>query len=283
MTTERESSVRYTWPDGKKSAVVLSFDVDAESPVFFRDPEAAANRLGLVEEHRYGVRAGLPRILRMLRDRDLPASFFIPAHTIREHPEAVDLIAAEGHEIGCHGDVHEALKGLSESEEQSILERQLEAFDALLQIRPVGYRAPSWDLNLHTPALLKRFGFLYDSSLMGNDIPYSVETPAGPLTEVPVQWLLDDAPFYRHVYGAANQIAEPDRVVRLWQQEFKALHAENGCFVLTMHPWITGRPGRMDALNELLDYISAFDGVWFATALQVAQWEESRRQSVDGS
>lgn len=272
--------MRFTWPEGNRSALVLSFDVDAESPVLFRNPEAAANRLGLLEEHRYGVRVGLPRILQMLRQRRLPASFFIPAYTVREHREAVELIAADGHEIACHGDVHEALDGMTLADETAIVERQLETFERTLDLRPTGYRAPSWDLNNHTPALLKRFGFLYDSSLMGNDIPYTVDTDEGPLTEVPVQWLLDDAPFYRHVYGAANQIAEPDRVVRLWSREFMALHADNGCFVLTMHPWITGRPGRLDALNELLDYVGTFEGVWITTALQVAEWAASQSESA---
>jgi len=53
------------------------------------------------------------------------------------------------------------------------------------------------------------------------------------LAEVPIQWLLDDAPFYRHVYGSTNGIADPDRVIRLWEQEFRGMYRENGCFVLT--------------------------------------------------
>lgn len=268
--------MRYSWPDGNHSAVVLSFDVDAESSVHFRNPEAARDRLGLVEEQRYGVRAGVPRILELLRERRLPASFFIPAFTVREHPGAVEAIAADGHEIACHGDVHEALEGLSAGEEVAILDRQLETFDRLLGIRPRGYRAPSWDLNGRTPSLLKEYDFAYDSSLMGNDIPYWVETADGPLLEVPVQWMLDDAPFYRHVYGAPNQFAEPQRVLDVWSSEFRALHAENGCFVLTMHPWITGRPSRMAALGELIDYMQSFDGVWFASALEVAEWAASQ-------
>jgi hypothetical protein len=69
---------------------------------------------------------------------------------------------------------------------------------------------------------------------VGDDIPYFVGTPHGDLAEVPIQWLLDDAPFYRHVYGSTNGIAEPDGVIRLWTQEFQGLYRENGCFVLTM-------------------------------------------------
>lgn len=271
--------MRYRWPDDAQSAVVISFDVDAEAPVIFRNPEAARERLGLMEEHRFGPRVGLGRILRLLERRQLPASFFVPAWTLRTYPDAIRAIADAGHELGCHGDVHEALNGMDEAEERAILDRQLDTFDRLLGIRPVGYRSPSWDLNVRTPDLLHEWGFLYDSSLMGNDIPYDVPTKHGPLMEVPVQWLLDDAPFYRHIYGSPNQIAEPERVIQLWSREFRAMHAENGCFVLTMHPFLSGRAGRLDALEELLDYMQTFTGVWFATTEEVARWAIKNRAS----
>jgi peptidoglycan/xylan/chitin deacetylase (PgdA/CDA1 family) len=267
-----EGVVQYPWPDGNRCAVVLSFDVDAEAPFVFRNPGKAAEQLGDVEERRFGPRTGLPRILRLLDAYGLKASFYVPGYTLVHHTEAVRPIQEAGHELACHGDVHETLDALDEQQETQVLEDQLGLFEDLLGLRPVGYRSPSWELNVRTPTLLKRYGFFYDSSLMGDDIPYAVETPDGPLWEVPVQWMLDDAPLYRHVYSSTNGIADPDRVVRMWSREFKALYEENGCFTLTMHPWISGRAGRLDALKELIEYMRSFPGVWFATALEVARW-----------
>ena len=66
---------------------------------------------------------------------------------------------AAGHELGCHGNVHETLDQLDEQQEVRVLEQQLEIFERLLGFRPVGYRSPSWELNRRTPALLKRYGF----------------------------------------------------------------------------------------------------------------------------
>ena len=264
--------MRYRWPDGKQSAVVLSFDVDAESGLVFRHPENAATRLDEMEERRFGVRTGVPRILRLLEKYGLPATFFVPGYTVEHHTAAIKSIQEAGHELGCHGNVHEAVHMLDAVAERRVMEEQLAIYERHLQIRPKGYRSPSWSVNLGTPALLKEFGFAYDSSLMGDDIPYFVDTTHGRLAEVPIQWLLDDAPFYRHVYGAPNQIAEPDRVIRLWAQEFRAMHAENGCFVLTMHPWISGRAGRLDGLEQLIRAMRQEAGVWFATCMQVAEW-----------
>jgi peptidoglycan/xylan/chitin deacetylase (PgdA/CDA1 family) len=269
--------MRYQWPAGYQCAAVLSFDVDAESAHVFRKPEKAANQLGEMEERRFGVRTGIPRILRLLDKYGLKGSFYVPGYTIENHLEAVRSIRDAGHEMGAHGNVHESLDTLTSEQEVQVMDVQLAIWQSHMGMRPVGYRSPSWELNVGTPALLQRYGFLYDSSLMGNDIPYDLQTADGPLMEVPIQWLLDDAPLYRHASGSSNGIADPDRVIRMWSQEFEGIYAENGCFVLTMHPWISGRAGRLLGLEELIRHIRSFPGVWFTTVDEVARWAISQR------
>src|SRR3712207_7573366 len=53
-----------------------------------------------------------------------------------------------------------------------------------------------------------------------------------PILEIPTSWMLNDAPFYRHVYGMPNQMADLDRVVGQWIQEFDGMYRENGCYVM---------------------------------------------------
>ena len=273
--------MRYQWPDGKQCAVVLSFDVDAESGFVFRHPDRARNQLDEIEERRFGVRTGVVRILRLLNRYGLPATFFVPGFTIRNYPDVVKTIQAAGHEMACHGNVHETLSELDEQDERRVLGEQLDIYEEHLGIRPKGYRSPSWSLNVRSPALLKEHGFVYDSSLMGDDIPYWIDTPHGRLSEVPVQWLLDDAPYFRHVYGATNQIASPDRVFTMWRQEFRGMYRENGCFVATMHPFIVGRASRIDGLERLIRAIRQEPGVWFATCMQVAEWAVETNQNSE--
>jgi hypothetical protein len=97
---------------------------------------------------------------------------------------------------------------------------------------------------------------------------------------VPVQWLLDDAPLFRHVYGATNAIADPGRVLQMWSKEFAAMHGENGCFVLTCHPFVSGRASRIALLEELVTYMRRARGVWFTTCEEVARWHASRPASA---
>ena len=269
--------MRYAWPKGRRSAAVLSFDFDAESGFLFREPEKARRSLGDLEERRFGPRVGVDRILRLLDRLKLRASFFIPGWTVEHHLDACRRIRDAGHEIGAHGNVHEALGFLDEEQEERVMREQLEILASRLGVRPAGYRSPSWDVNVWTPALLKAHGFSYDSSLMGNDVPYALDTPVGPLTEVPVQWIMDDAPLFRHVYGASNAIADPGRVLQMWSKEFVAMHRENGCFVLTCHPFISGRASRVQLIEDLVRHMRRQKGVWFTTCEEVAQWHDKQR------
>jgi peptidoglycan-N-acetylglucosamine deacetylase len=274
---QRKTGPRYRWPRGMQSAVVLSFDVDAESGFLFREPEKAKRSLADLEERRFGPRVGVDRILRLLDRLKIRASFFIPGWTAVNHLAACKRIRDAGHEIGAHGNVHEAVGMLDQAQEKRILVEQIAILKDQLGVTPTGYRSPSWDVNVWTPGLLKQHGFVYDSSLMGNDIPYELETPEGPLTEVPVQWLLDDAPFFRHVYGTSNAIADPARVFNVWSTEFSAMHKENGCFVLTCHPFWSGRASRIALLDDLVRLIRRQRGVWFATCDEVARWHDKQR------
>lgn len=263
---------RYTWPRGKTCAVALSFDFDAESGFIFREPEKARKSLADLEERRFGPRVGVDRILRLLDRLKLRASFFIPGWTVENHLPQSKAIRDAGHEIGAHGNVHEAVAFFDRAGEEKIMRDQLAILRDLLGVTPAGYRSPSWDVNVWTPSVLKAHGFRYDSSLMGNDVPYDVPTESGPLTEIPIQWLLDDAPLFRHVYGATNAIADPGRVLQMWSREFKGMHREGACFVLTCHPFIIGRASRIDMLEELVRYIRKFPGVWFTTCEEIAAW-----------
>ena len=265
---------RYRWPNGAQCAVVFSVDPDAESGTVFNKPHEAATRLDEMEERRFDPRTGVPRILKLFEKNAVPSTWFIPGYTITHHTDVVKAIQASGCELGAHGNVHEPPHLLGgPDEERRVLKEQLDIFQDVLGVRPLGYRAPGASVTVHTPSILKEMGFLYHSNLMGDDIPYVVDTPHGQLVEIPTSWLLNDAPFYRHVYGAANQMAEPDRVIGQWIQEFDGMYQENGCYVMLTHPHMSGRASRMAGLERLIRAIRAYPNVWWTTLEQVARWQ----------
>jgi peptidoglycan-N-acetylglucosamine deacetylase len=266
----------FEWPAGKRAAACFTFDVDAESPILFEHPEAAG-WMDVMSHQAYGPRTGVPRILRILERRRVRATFFIPGYTAERWPAAVRAIRDAGHEIGHHGYLHEgAHEAPDEATEEARLLRGLEALQTVAGVRPVGYRAPMWELSYRLPALLARHGFRYDSGLMDADHPYRLAVGSGPnaptLVELPCHWSLDDWEPYNYLPGITGSgvIASPAEVVGRWSLELDALVAEGGLFVLTNHPFISGRPSRAAALEALIEHAQGLEGLWIATAAEIA-------------
>jgi len=257
------------WPNGARVAVALSFDIDNATVPLSR------GQLGSEDLSRgmYGAVDGVPRILRLLDKQNVPASFFIPAVSLLLNPEMAPVIQSRSrHEIGVHGWIHEHLGVLNdEAEEQRLLNMSIESITKALGKRPVGYRAPSWAMSRFTMQQVKAAGFLYDSSLMASDDAYEVAIDGQPsgVIELPIERILDDAPYY----GASNgSLPSPELVDQVYRSEFDVAYQEGGLYVLTMHPHYTGHRSRALWLEKLILYMKSKPGVWFATHEQVASY-----------
>jgi peptidoglycan/xylan/chitin deacetylase (PgdA/CDA1 family) len=267
------------WPAGYRAAACFTFDLDAEAVALVNDP-ASADRMSVISHQSYGPLTGVPRLLRLLDAHGVKATFFVPGFTARRYPDVVRRIAAAGHEIAHHGYLHEPLTGADQAAETGYLERGLDALAEVTGVRPVGYRAPMWELNYRSPGLLHDRGFLYDSSLMDADLPYELAAGTGSIVEIPVYWGLDDWEQYCHVPGLyeSGVIQSPVRVREMWSLELAAMRAEGGCFVLTSHPFLSGRPARAAALGELMAEAVGAGDVWVTTMAEVAA--HTRRQRL---
>ena len=62
------------------------------------------------------------------------------------------------------------------------------------------------------------------------------------------------------------------KVYDLWWREFEAMHDFGCCFVLTLHPWLSGRPSRVRLLEELVTAMQAKGDVWFARGAEIARY-----------
>jgi peptidoglycan/xylan/chitin deacetylase (PgdA/CDA1 family) len=259
-----------SWPEGARVAVAISFDFDNETPSL-RDNQTSPS---LMSNGQYGARAGLPRVLALLEEYDVPSSFFIPAVSALLYPEEVKKIVAAGHEIGVHGWIHERNSGLEKRDEKELLERAVETLTRLTGKKPVGIRTPSWDYSPHTLEIIQELGLLYDSSLMADDAPYELVSAGRPtgIVELPVEWILDDAPYFSMSrFGNLRPHTTPDEVYTIWKAEFDMAYEEGGLFLLTTHPHIIGHRSRIAMLERLLQHIRQRPGVWFATHEQVAR------------
>lgn len=282
-----ESTGGYTWPEGKRSAVVISVDIDADSPRLWQTRDQPSDLMAELEQRRFGPRQGVRRLVELFTDLDIPATFFAPCSVLERNLYLLDHIGSGRFEIGSHGYFHELVANLGESENRDLIGRQIGFFEKELGRAPTGYRAPAWELTPSVHRMLKEFGFLYDSSLMGFDHPYSIEG----LVEIPVEWSLDDGVYFRFIFpeSAHSRLSDPASVLDAWIEEFEASRHYGGLFVLTLHDWISGRGPRARLIGKLLGHIKEAKDVWIATAQDIARYhagssnyERFSRQSAVG-
>lgn len=267
-----------SWPGGAKVAVALSFDFDAETNDL-RDLNISP---GLFSQGEYSARVAVPRILGLLDEHDVSASFFVPAISALLHQDVIKAIVAKGrHEIGMHGWIHERNSLLGEEEERILMQKSFDTLKELTGKEPVGIRTPSWDFSLYTLKLINELGLLYDSSLMADDRPYELMEEGKPtgIVELPVEWLLDDYPYFGFSrYASIRPHIKPMDVLSIWAAEFEKAYEEGTLFVLTMHPKYIGHRSRIVMLENLIQYMQSHENVWFATHEEIARYVKENFQ-----
>lgn len=230
----------------------------------------------------------VPRILKLLGSRSVPATFFIPGHTIEAYPDVCRMVVDAGCEVGLHGYAHEMNALQTEAEERAAMARSLELVEGLTGSRPMGYRAPAGDLTQQTIELLLENDITYDSSLMGHDHrPYRVrvgdEFPddAAPrwgqetnLIELPWSWTNDDYPYLEFVAFRRMimpGLARPEDMFSNWFGDVKWMTREltGGVVTFVFHPQVIGRGHRLLALEDFLDQVADL-GVQFNSMAAVA-------------
>ncbi len=273
-----------------RSFVCLTYDFDALSIWIARGMTSPTP----ISRGEFGL-VGVERILDLLREHEIPGTFFIPGHTVESFPDHAKRIRDGGHEVGHHGWTHRRPNDLDREEEEQELVRGIEAMDRVLGLRPDGYRSPAWDLSPHTLDLLMANGFKYDSSLMGHDyLPYrprrgdhtpllepAVLGEPVDLIELPVAWSLDDFPAFElspTTGGGMNQgLRGWKDVLDNWTADYDWMRRKLdwGVVIYTFHPFVSGRGHRMLAMERLIEHLKA-GGAEFVTMRDVAEEASTR-------
>ncbi|MGE9550675.1 polysaccharide deacetylase family protein [Erwinia amylovora] len=275
--------VRPRWPQGREGCMALAFDLDG--------PTGDAMLNGTIWQKPeyftfggYGPFRALGRLLDMLEQYDVPATFFIPAWVVEQWPRQCAAIVEKGHEVAYHGYRHESFYTLSGDQQRQVMEKSRKIFWQHLGIRAGGFRTPSGDWHPETPGVLLEAGVTYSSSMRGDDRPYAISVPGyqQPLVEIPGKWEMDD-------YASLAYTREPDFPKGLdrsasyaltldnWCREFDGAMDEGLCLTTLFHPKISGKPGRILLLEQFLAHMKQRD-VWFARCQEVADWYLQEQQ-----
>lgn len=271
----------FSWPDGKRIAVMVTFDYDAE---FLRISRAKSKgtSIGFTDFSRgqYGPHEGLARCLDMLDTMNIKSTFFVPGAVIETYRDTVEEIHRRGHELACHGYRHESYPELSRDEMIKILDKSEALLAEITGKKPVGHRAPESVLQDFMPELLAERGYLYSSSMKDCDWAYLWEKDQKelPLVELPNDITMDDFTYYYFTFSdPAVRCMYPNReVFGNWKQEFDGLALEgNKIFILKLHPQMIGRASRIGMVGEFIAYMQNH-GAWITTCEDVARYVQKQ-------
>ena len=265
------------WPDGKAVAVAVLVNLEwfpiVPSDKPFRAPGHMQTPYPDYRHYtarEYGTRVGFYRLLDAFAKAGVGVTVAVNAAIAERYPTIIADIRAGGHEIIAHStDMNGTIAtGLPEEEERALIEKARDTLAAAIGSRPRGWQSIARSQSWNTPRLLVEAGFDYMCDWVNDDLPYFATTSAGTIVSLPFNHELSD----RQLIAVQQQ--SMDSVARQVEDAFDWLAAESTQYggrvlPLTLTPYITGLPYRMDAFEALLGRIAARPEAWFATAGQL--------------
>jgi peptidoglycan/xylan/chitin deacetylase (PgdA/CDA1 family) len=219
------------------ASVSLTFDNLGEVTALARGEWPAGAPLG----RHWSVTTALPRILAVLAEAGVEATFFVEGLNAELYPDTLRELAAAGHEVGLHGWRHEPWAELDPGRERELLERGVLALDRL-GLRPVSFRPPGGDLTPASLGLLRELGFEYVSPA-GEEV-----LSKDGITVIPFRWELVDAWYYLPTFDG------PPEPSALRAAVIDALDGDAGPVTLIFHPFLLDTDERFEVLLEAIAY-----------------------------
>lgn len=268
----------FKWKNGKKCAVAITVNLNGEYFWLSMFPDCK-NKPKTLSLGTFGINVGLGRVLDLFDKYGIKSTFFIPAAVAENYFDKVTDIFRRGHEIANHGYAHENLALLTKEEQREIIVKSNEMIKSITGAVPVGFRAPEGEVTKETYDILEDIGFLYDSSLLDDNMPYflKLENKEYNIVELPIQWQLYDFPYFAFNYSPAfpsgqGRIAPYSNVLNNWIYEYEGYKNKGLAYILQIEPQTIGTPGRILMLRKLIEHITKSDDAWICTCEEMMNY-----------
>ena len=218
----------------------------------------------------YGIKAGAPRVVKLLKQFDIMASWTVAALSLENHPEIAEAIVELGHEPVSHGWrwVHQFR--LNEEQERAFIRKAVTSIEQTCGVRPYGWLS-RYMLTDNTRRLLIEEGFSYHMDDYSGDVPFwdRATVPGKPMVIVPYQLDNNDMKMW------TDPAMTPEQWLAYAKRNFDQVYREGveghpKLMSLGLHLRIIGRPGRIWALEEFFRHVRQRDGVWVTTRKAIA-------------
>lgn len=276
------SESTFSWPHDKRIAVSIVVNVEEGAEESIADGDRApepvdelqvimgkGRNLGNESNYQYGIRAGAPRVLRLLRDYGVTATFTAAALALERAPDLAKEIVADGHEVCAHGYRWAHQHWMKEDMERDFIRNAADSIEKTCGARPSGWLS-RYVLTENTRRLLIEEGYTYHMDDYSDDVPRWDVVDGKPILISPYALDTNDMKMWM------DPAYTPDQWEKYLIDTFDWLYAEcadspNKMMSAGVHLRIVGRPGRMKAFENFLAHATAKDEVWFATRQQIAE------------
>lgn len=227
----------------------------------------------------YGMRCGLPRLIRLLAEFEVATSVSFNASVIEAYPAAAEAIRDAGWEFIGHGLHQQALPAADD--EREVVAGSLDAIERFTGSRPRGWLGPGLQETMDTPDVLSAAGVEYVCDWTVDDLPVWVEASPRPLVGVPYSLELNDSVIY-----AVERQSSPE----IWRRTCDTLAVFDSELVdaprvlpLPLHPHLIGVPHRIVYLRKILETLRARRDVVFMTGGEIHDWYHAAATPTPGS
>lgn len=281
------------WLNGSRLAinVVVNYEEGSERSFAMGDPDQESmtewgnyaiasdvRNLAMESMYEYGSRVGIWRILDILKEAEIPSTFFACAIALEQNPEVARHAVADGHEICSHGYRWEEVFRLSEEQERRHIRLAIASFEKTCGKRPVGWYCRYGPSVRTRRLLIEEGGFLYDSDSYNDDTPYFVDM--GEQRHLVVPYTSDNNDFR---FWSTPGLSTGKEFLDYLIESFDVLYEEAArgprMMSIGLHPRMIGRPGRIRTLKRFIEYAQGFPEIWFTTREQIAR-EWIKRQAI---
>ncbi|MHA1568907.1 MAG: polysaccharide deacetylase family protein [Alphaproteobacteria bacterium] len=218
----------------------------------------------------YGNRVGVFRVFKVLDDLGIKATVAMNSKVAERYPSLVDEVNRRHWEIVANGVDMGRLHygGLDEAAEAARVDEALDTLRRISGQKITGWLSPAKSESMNTLDLVAARGIDYVCDWVNDDMPFPIETRNGTIFSMPHSHEIDDQTIMLHYHHSEEQFTQQI------EDQFRVLYneaAEQGGRILaiTIHPWMSGQPHRIKALERGLAHVMSHDGVWSASGREI--------------
>lgn len=279
-----ENPPHANWPAGARIAVqfVLNYEEGGENCVLNGDaaaetflseiigaPAVAGRHMSMESLYEYGSRAGVWRVLRLLRKYGIPATIFAVGMALEKYPEMGAVFVREGHEVCSHGYRWINYQDVDEETERAHIRKTIDIITRTTGTRPLGWYTGRTGPNTRR-LVAEAGGFLYDADDYSDDLPFWTQAAGAPQLVIPYTLDTNDMR-----YATAQGFNAGDQYFTYLRDAFDTLYAEGDVapkmMSVGLHCRLAGRPARTAALERFIQHVKLHDKVWICRRVDIAR------------